>query len=286
MAIVLLGVLAACTRVTSSSGQFLKPGTIYSSRDGEQIVAHDAGNSYAIDAEGNLTISYRHGEVIAHTPLKLDMTRNEGERGISAGGFFISEDKTAIVYQPQPDPLSPLHVLISNDRGTTWHDYIVPGAKGNELFIGFTSDKEGWMVSGASHGVARALNYVYQTSDGGKTWREVGSPNDIYSEHLTGVGFSNQKIGFFGFRYYKDAGPEIYWTKDQGHSWEKLVVTLPDEFKNDYNKTPLSPIFNGEEGLYPILLTRHEDGQAVGTLYLYSKDGGLTWAYDGKYDKL
>ncbi|MFC4305297.1 hypothetical protein [Cohnella boryungensis] len=100
------------------------------------------------------------------------------------------------------------------------------------------------------------------------------------------MGFSNQKIGFFGFRYYKDAGPEIYWTKDQGHSWEKLVVTLPDEFKDDYNKTPLSPVFNGEEGLYPILLTRHEDGQAVGTLYLYSKDGGLTWAYDGKYDKL
>ncbi len=115
---------------------------------------------------------------------------------------------------------------------------------------------------------------------------EVGNPNEVYSEHLTGVGYSNKDVGFFGFRYYRDAGPEIYSTKNRGKSWEKLAVTLPEKFNEDYNKTPLSPVFNGKEGLYPILLTKREDGQAVGTICLSSIDGGLTWVYDEKYDKL
>lgn len=284
--VLMLGVLAACTNVTNGSSSALKPGTIYSSLDGKQVVSYDAGNSYSIDAEGNLSISYRHGEVTAQTPLKLNMSQDETERGISESGFFISEDKTAIVYNPEPGKLSPLHVLISDDMGKTWDDYIIPGAKGNELFIGFTSKNEGWMVGGHFNGVGSALNYVFQTSDGGKKWEEIGNPNDIYSEHLTGVGFSNKNTGFLGFRYYKDAGPEIYRTIDRGETWEKLAVTLPEKFDENFNKTPLSPIFNGEEGLYPILLTTHEDGQTAGTIYLTSKDGGLTWVYDETYDRL
>jgi photosystem II stability/assembly factor-like uncharacterized protein len=289
--VLVLGLLAACganvtngsPNVTNDSSAF-KPGTIYSiNSSGRQVIVNDTGNSYSIDKEGHVFISYRNGEVTAQTLLKLDMSRDAWDRGISSGGFFISEDKTAIVYNPEPGNLSPLHVLISDDMGETWNDTIIQGAKGDELFIGFTSKTDGWMTSGASHGVGRALNYVFQTADGGKTWKEVGNPNDVYSEHLTGAGFSNKDIGFLGFRYYRDAGPEIYWTMDQGASWKKLEIKLPEEF-NDYNKTPLSPIFNGKEGLYPILLTNQENGERVGIIYFYSKDEGLTWGYDGKLD--
>ncbi|WP_028986202.1 M56 family metallopeptidase [Thermicanus aegyptius] len=278
-----LGVLAACTNI-SNGKEAIKPGTIYSSIDGDPIVAYDAGNSYSINADGTVSVSYRNGAVTVKTPLKLDKTRETWDRGISASGFFISEDKTAIVYNPQPDKLSPVHVLISDDMGKTWNDYIIQGAKGNELFIGFTSKNEGWMVSGHSRGVGSALNYVFQTSDGGKTWEEVGNPNDIYSEHLTGVGFSNRDIGFLGYRYFMDDGPVIYWTKDQGKSWGKLSVPLPEKF-SQYKKDPLSPIFNGKEGIFPIALIDPETG-VIGTIDLYSKDGGLTWVYDEKYDKL
>lgn len=280
-----LGVLVACTNLSNGS-ESIKPGTIYSSIEGDPIVVYDAGNSYFINADGTVSVSYRNGAVTVTTPLKLDMTRKAWDRGISAGGFFISEDKTAIVYNPQPGKLSPIHVLISDDMGKTWNDHIVQGAKGNEFFIGFMSKNEGWMISGHPRGVGSALNYVFQTSDGGKTWEEVGNPNDIYSEHLTGAGFSNKDIGFLGFRYYGDAGPEIYWTKDRGKSWGKLPISLPQRF-NDYYKTPLSPIFNGKEGLFPILLTtKSGDGKDAGTIYLASTDGGLTWGYDEKHDEL
>lgn len=279
--VLMLGVLAACTNVTNGS-EALKPGTIYSSINGSQFVSYDAGNSYTIDAEGNVSISYRNGEVTAQTPLKLDMTRSVTDRGVSESGFFISEDKTAIVYDPLADEPSSIHVLISDDMGKTWNDYIVQGARGNELFIGFTSKKDGWMVSGHSQGVASALNYVYQTTDGGKTWTEIGNPNDIYSEHLTGVGFANKDTGFLGYRYFSDDGPVVYWTKDQGQTWEKLNVTLPEKL-NQYRKNPLSPVFNEGQGLFPVALI-DKNSEFVGTIYLTSKDSGLTWEYDEKHD--
>lgn len=150
-------------------------------------------------------------------------------------------------------------------------------------FIGFTDKQNGWMVSGGSAGVGRSLNYVYQTSDGGKTWKELGNPNDLYAERLTGAGFASKDIGFLGFRYYEDNGPVIYWTKDSGQTWEKLAVSLPETF-NEYQKTPLSPILGGKEGLYPILLSK--EGNTIGTIYLSSKDNGLKWTYDSSYDHL
>ncbi|WP_339321505.1 M56 family metallopeptidase [Paenibacillus sp. FSL W8-0194] len=280
-----LGVLAACANVTSGNSAAFKPGTIYSNLVGDQVVSYDAGNSYSIDKEGHVSISYRNGKVTAKTPLQLDMARESFDRGLSEGSFFISEDKTAIVYNPDPDKFAPVHVLISDNMGKTWNETVVQNedAKGDELFIGFTSEKEGWMVVGHGCGVACAENFVFQTSDGGKTWIETGNPNDQYSEHLTGVGFSNPDTGFLGYRYFTAPDPIIYWTKDRGKTWDRLPVSLPEKFEN-YSKNPLSPFFNGKEGRFPISLSG--DNGIIGTIYLSSKDGGLTWAYDASLDKL
>lgn len=87
-----------------------------------------------------------------------------------------------------------------------------------------------------------------------------------------------------GYRYYQDNGPVIYWTNDQGETWQKLSVSLPKKF-DGYKKNPLSPIFNRSEGLYPIALFNPDTGE-TGMIYLHSKDGGLTWEYDEAYDKL
>lgn len=281
-----LGVLAACTNVTSGNGTAFKPGTFYSSLSGKQVISYDAGNSYSINEKGDVSVSYRNGEVTAQTPLKVKTTSESfSERGISAGGFFISEDKTAIAYNPEPDQFAPVHILISDDMGKTWNETVVQNdnAKGDELFLGFTSKNEGWMVVGHGCGVVCGENFVFQTADGGKTWNETGNPNDLYSEHLTSVGFANPSVGFLGYRYFKEPDPIIYWTKDGGKTWDRLPVSLPEKFK-PYSKNPLSPIFKGKEGRFPINLS--DDKGDIGTIYLSSKDGGLTWAYDASLDKL
>lgn len=281
---VLVGVLAACTYVNGSHDHLqIKQGTIYSrSFNGEQIIVHDAGNSYSLDEDGNLIIAFRHGEVVAETPLTIDTTGSGTH--IAKTGLYISEDKTAIVYGDTTEKTSRLRVLISEDEGKSWHDYAVQNAKGYETtFIGFSNKHDGWIVAGNTAGVGNSHHDVYQTSDGGKTWVELGNPNDLYTEQLTGAGFSTNEVGFLGFRYYVDDGPIVYWTKDQGQSWEKLSISLPEKF-NDVQKTPLSPVFNENEGMFPILLSKEAD--VIGTIYLYSKDGGLSWSYDPSYDHL
>lgn len=283
-----LAILVACTNIGGrTNNAALEPGTIYSyNSSGEQVAVNDTGNSYKVDSEGNVSISYQNGAIIAKTPLKLDTTETVLGMGRTDTGFFISEEKTAIVYGFADGNESPLYVLVSEDRGETWNEYTIEGAKGYDAkFIGFTNKQDGWIVAGGSAGVGHSLNYVYQTSDGGKTWQELGNPNDLYAEHLTGAGFANKEIGFLGFRYYEDSGPVIYWTKDKGESWEKLVVSLPETF-DEYQKTPLSPIFNGKEGLLPILLQHRDNENLTRTIYLSSKDSGLTWTYDATYDKV
>lgn len=279
-----IALLSACTNIVNGQASF-KLGTIYSKGPDGKMITYDAGNSYSVDEEGKVSVSYQNGKVKVDVPLKLDTSGSVLGMGEGETGFFLSEDKTAIVYGFADEESSSLHVLTSDDMGKTWNNYSIEGARGYvRKYIGFTTKKEGWIVTSNPANLGSAHNYVFQTSDGGKTWEEISNPNDLYAQHLTGVGFSNKDIGFLGFRYYEDYGPTIYWTNDQGKSWEKLTVTLPKKFA-EIRKNPLSPIFNGNEGLLPIQLYGESEG-ITGTIFLTTKDHGLTWVYDESYDKL
>jgi hypothetical protein len=59
-------------------------------------------------------------------------------------------------------------------------------------------------------------------------------------------------------------------------------MELPAEFDEYYSKTPLSPVFNGANGIFPIML-RANDGTTK-TIYLTSSDYGKTWTYSEKFN--
>lgn len=267
----------------------IRPGTVYSiGFDGSPVVSYDAGHAYAVDSSGKIMLTYRQGAGeanVATAPLALDMEGDEPGMAPSEIGVYVSPDKTAIVYGFADGGSQALHVLISDDSGRTWNDYEIPGSKGYDTkLIGFSTDQDGWIVAGATQGVGQALNHIYFTSDGGKTWREIGNPNEVYAEHVTGAGFSDNKTGFVGFRYYEDNGPVIYWTRDQGRTWERLEAELPAKYE-DYRKNPLSPLFDGNKGTYPIAM-RDSEGIELGTIYLVTEDYGLTWKYEPSLDAL
>lgn len=205
--------------------------------------------------------------------------------------IYLNGENIAVVV-----PESPVKILLSSDGGKTWRESIVYGS--DEMvaygdlrhdvqylggFIGFFGESGGYLVLTAGIAMNHQPMRIYLTDDGGNTWSEIGNPynRNIHISVLTGAGFSTPEIGFISYRYYEDAGPDIWWTADGGDTWQKLLVTIPEEYATGMF-TPQTPTFDGAEGVYPIAYHRSGEVEGTieeGTIYMYSHDYGLTWEF-------
>ena len=236
--------------------------------------------------------------------------------GLILGGFYQDEDRTRDpdqdVIQEQIEegewiylngdnvgvivPESPVKIMLSSDGGKTWKESIVCGSDEMEIYgdlrgftcyggyIGFFGESGGYLVLTGGVSMNNQPMRIYLTDDGGNTWSEIGNPYSryIHISVLTGAGFSTPEIGFISYRYFEDAGPDIWWTADGGDTWQKLMVTIPEEYAS-YMFTPQTPTFDGKDGVYPIAYHRsgEVEGTVVeGTVYMYSHDYGLTWKFE------
>ncbi len=105
---------------------------------------------------------------------------------------------------------------------------------------------------------------------------------DFGGNHVTGMGFASDKIAFMSFDpQFEPVGTvAISRTTDGGKTWERMPLTVPEELK-EYRLMPLVPRFDGLTGEYPIRITAKKDGQDYDlTVYLRTKDGGMTWEWN------
>jgi len=201
---------------------------------------------------------------------------------------YLSGNNIAVIV-----PESPVKILLSSDSGKTWKQSKVSGSDKMEAFgdlhediqykggyIGFYSKTGGYLILTADVAMNNQPMRIYLTSDGGETWVEIGNPYKAHASVITGASFASKTTGFISYRYYEDAGPDIWWTSDGGASWSKLVVNLPAEYQfEQFRFTPRTPAFKGQEGIYPISVLNSDTG-AETTVDMYSQDGGLTWSFD------
>ncbi len=255
------------------SEQNIKPLEISDSSDvgSINITSPLGSNNFCELKNQKLTISYDNGLNTVSVPFAF-----YDQEHIS--GIFISKEKTAIAYGSS----SETYIMVSDDMGKSWNTYILKNNNWvDHKYIGFTSDKNGWLVLTGSIGAGMQQHYVYQTDDGGETWHEIPD-KDVYHAVLTGAGFSTTDIGFITYRY-SDFTADICWTKDRGKNWTMLDVKLPTKYK-DYCKTPLSPQFLNTEGRIEIQL--YKDASYTGSIYIVTNDYGLTWKYDESLDNI
>lgn len=282
------GLLTACGPSGNESGTL--KGTVYSrTSGGKPVVAYDAGNSYAIGADGLVQLRYDGGRVQVEAPQRLRPESGEGTPGSDDpaeydSGFFLADRLTAIA-SGGPGK-RPVEVRISENQGKDWRTVrLDEEAYGAPEFIGFRTRKEGWLVVCRFMGMGREDHLLYTTEDGGQSWSRVdGNLNEVYPRVATGAGFATKDIGLMGFRYETEFQPALIRTEDGGKTWSKLTVNLPEELKA-YSKTPLSPVFDGKTVNLPVQLSRDGADNIVATVYLTSEDSGRTWTYDKSLDQ-
>lgn len=250
----------------------------------DNIALLKAGNSSKL-IDGKFVISYG-GKKSAVVPLTPDT--DDASVYFKDKAVYISAEVTAVAYGA--NPVSPVTVLISNDEGQTWNSYSVANTKANDYqqkYMGFTTKNEGWLLLAGDVASGRQENRIFQTSDGGKTWNEIGNTNNAYARVVTGAGFANGNIGFVSFRYDTDVNPMVYRTENRGQTWEKCSLEIPDSFKSIVTyATALSPVFNGENGILPVTFRNNSwQGNPLDVVVRYeTSDYGKTWTFKEKYN--
>lgn len=226
----------------------------------------------------------------SHTDVDGFVNQDHIQEQISHGEWiYLNGDSIAVIV-----PESPVKIMLSHDKGVTWKESFVQGSEEMEIYgdfrrdfpyyggyIGFFGDG-GYLVLTAGVSMNDQPMRIYLTGDGGNTWSEIGNPYKRHASVLTGAGFSCAEIGFVSYRYYEDAGPDIWWTRDGGDTWEKLTVEIPEQYSNqEYRFTPGTPTFDGPNGIYPITYYNHTaPNPTERTIYMHTSDYGLTWTFD------
>lgn len=265
----------------------------YSSKDNDKIdkdinnVKDDnndkaSGIEYVANAQG-ISLSFDSGENYVNVPIPEEYIlsivedpkyQNQTEAPplinpiLKENTYYLSHDKSAFISTNQSDIL----ITITDDQGESFYDFKLEGGyQGGDLFIGFSSDDVGYFAHTTDVAMGTQYNYIYTTTDGGKSFSEIGNTNEVYHRVVTGVGFIDEKIGFVGFRYESDNNPTVYRTDDSGMTWSRLDINLPYEYSTDY-ATPLTPEYADGTVVLPVKL---RDNNTV--INFVSTDKGLTW---------
>ncbi|WP_164914419.1 M56 family metallopeptidase [Aminipila luticellarii] len=284
------GVLALCAVVllTGISGASVAYG-VDSGKEGKEIdniALLDAGTSNDLQ-QGKWILSYGDGDS-AIVPLEPD-TDNPSAY-LEDKAVYISDEVTAVAYSGGAGEKSPVSVLISRDKGQNWEKYDLPGIKAYDYpykYIGFSTQKDGWMLLAGDVAMGRQQNRIFQTSDSGKTWTEIGNTNGVYERVVTGAGFVNENVGFVSFRYDMDTNPVVYRTENKGKTWTKCSLEIPGSFRDITSyATALAPVFKGAKGVLPVTFRNNDwKGDPVDVTVRYeTSDYGKTWKFNEKYN--
>lgn len=242
-------------------------------KDMDRKEGKKAAGIYYRAVSSRIQLSYNKKKSWVSLPIPneyLTSNYDYNENKLKENTCYISHKKTAFISNFNSDIL----ITITDDKGKTWNRIEMKDAyQGGDLFIGFSSQDVGYCVITTDVAMGKQYSFAYVTTDGGKTFKEIGNTNEVYPRVITGVGFLDENIGFIGFRYENDNNPTVYRTEDSGKTWDKLNIKLPLDYNYDY-ATPLNLKFDKDNIMLPVKL---RDSDKIITFI--SKDKGLTFEY-------
>jgi photosystem II stability/assembly factor-like uncharacterized protein len=140
---------------------------------------------------------------------------------------------------------------------------------------------------GAGHGVT----VIYQTQDGGTTWKQLmlNNPNGMVGRVPGGIDtcnicgdvfyYSSNRMIIIRGDLASDPGGAVYLSlsTDLGNTWKDLRLPLPDSKFADGFVAPMQPVFfNDSDGVLPFEILDQTFVNGVTAIYS-THDGGQTW---------
>ncbi|MFB5190215.1 WD40/YVTN/BNR-like repeat-containing protein [Alicyclobacillus fastidiosus] len=151
--------------------------------------------------------------------------------GVSGAGYVqacFTDASTGFLTWLTP---SGVHVLRTTDGGLSWiaGDIAAPGDASQIGQVFFATNKVGWMLLLGDGATGAASKYLYRTSDGGVSWKEVNSSANALPHNGVNLELAFSSDGLHGVFSADDPlskTPVFEQTSDGGKSW-RVVVTGP-----------------------------------------------------------
>jgi photosystem II stability/assembly factor-like uncharacterized protein len=151
----------------------------------------------------------------------------------------------------------------TRDGGRTWHSVIPPGCGACAgAHLSFVDADHGFALVGA-----QPSPRLYETRDGGVTWRRVGSNVSFAGP----VRFVNERSGWG----VSDPGGIPYVTRDGGRQWRRVVFAPPSQYRAQPTTAGIPRFFDAHDGVVPVRFRDRSRGQHL-VVYV-TRDGGATW---------
>jgi len=181
-----------------------------------------------------------------------------------------------------------LYMLKTTDGGKTWNklSYNLPQLAQSISKIQFVTPNTGWLLAVSDGAAEQQIKYLFETNDGGKTWKKINvTSSDSYSG-LPLVGTSTDMIfygannGWIGVSNPISADVILYKTSDGGNTWSKVSVPTPKGYEKYCIVSASVPVFKDDKnGTLDINLYGTDNGKSEGHTVTYvTNDGGNTWS--------
>jgi hypothetical protein len=155
------------------------------------------------------------------------------------------------------------------DGGASWQRAELPGdGPGGTAYIDFTTRDDGWVMIHDNSGSSVSLGELFQTTDGGATWRRLPDP-PIGGK----VSFTSASDGWLAGG---PVGDELYRTTDGGNQWNRVSVELPTGFRDRSPSYDTPTFFDDANGVLPVTLASPNSDASVA--YYTTGDGGESWS--------
>lgn len=192
------------------------------------------------------------------------------------GATFLDQLHGWVIVSDEPDAehRTGLSVLRTVDGGRNWERALLATPSGvhtdaptGPAALSFLDARQGWAVVRLVSSSNFSRGELFQTSDGGATWRTLTAPSGDPVRFITATD---------GWAAGGPGGGHLYASRDGGQSWQPQIVTLPEAFATSRPGYALPTFFDSQHGVLPVTFAG-DDTTPSGLGFYTTRDSGKSW---------